>query len=86
MSDLSRTVGVNVDKEKNKRRLSDVINEMRNTLVDACNFVEMCDCECDECTLLELCELTPGTPSSKTKSDIIIMYYDALKRGLIKVD
>ena len=62
------------------------IKEMINKLVAVCDTVSTISCCIGHCPLFKLCDLSPHSPENKSSADIIEMYNEAVRQGLIKED
>jgi len=62
------------------------ICEMKEALVKICGDISPKDCMTDHCPLRELCASSRHIPGKKEGVDIVTMYSEAVRQGLIKED
>ena len=62
------------------------VREMKKALVEICDHISTKDCMTTYCPLLELCVSSHAIPRSKEDDDIVTMYNEAVRQGLIKED
>lgn len=62
------------------------VSKMREELVKICENISSKGCMTGYCPLSELCTSSRHIPRMKEYADIITMYNEAVKQGLIKED
>ena len=62
------------------------VREMKKVLVEICNNISPKGCMTAYCPLCELCTSSRHIPRKKEEADIIAMYNEAVRQGLIKED
>lgn len=62
------------------------VNKMREELVRICGDISAKGCMNGYCPLCELCASSQHIPRNKEGDEIIAMYAEAVKRGVIKKD
>lgn len=62
------------------------VREMKKALVEICTGISPRDCMTACCPLVELCNLSRCIPINKKDNDIIAMYNESVKQGIIKED